>query len=556
MCMTDVARIFTKTNIQIIRVLSGHRLHIREIAQRIKCSPAKVHAAVQMFREHDMISLSKRKNKVVLSLNKRNSLVKKVLAILEPTDDSEEKSSSEDVNRFDMISPLDFRYVRKKETQDLLVPYLSESAFVKYAARVEAALAHVLSQRKICPKKYAVEIERASRQITADEVYQEEDKIKHNIRALANAIRSRVSDEAKPYVHFTTTSYDILETANAARYKDFTNDVLIPQLIALEKTLVDKALNERNLVQVGRTHGQHASPVTFGYMLSCYVSRLGRRIVEIKKAGNNLRGKISGAVGSYNASSLFVSDVENFERDVLKRMGLKPSPTSTQVVEAEYMVDYLNAIISCFGVLADLADDMRHLQRSEINEIGEHFDAKQVGSSTMPQKRNPINFENVKSVWKVFMPQMTTMYMDQLSEHQRDLTNSASMRFVAELLGAFYVSVERMARTINRLVVDSENVSKNFEMNRGMIIAEPLYLLLASYGHADAHEVVRELTIESQKTRKSLMSLAKQHKDVKKYLAKFTEKQRAILDDPKKYIGVSSAKAKKICEFWKKELRI
>ena len=199
---------------------------------------------------------------------------------------------------------------------------------------------------------------------------------------------------------------------------------------------------------------------------------------------------------------------------------------------------------------------MRHLQRNEIAEVGEFFEAKQVGSSTMPQKRNPINFENVKSMWKEFMPRMITMYMDQISEHQRDLTNSASMRFIPEILAGFYVSVIRLNRVMSDLVVDKENMQKNFNMNKDMIIAEPLYILLAANGHPDAHEYVREMTLKAQLTKKSLFSLVNNDKTIKPYLKKFNKKQLEIIENPERYSGIASKKTEIICDYWKKELKI
>jgi len=342
------------------------------------------------------------------------------------------------INIFDTISPLDFRYYGRNEIifQNLR-PYLTENAMIKYMAKVESALTKTLAKHGICNYKISDEIEKASKNITSEEVYIEEDKLKHNVRALVNCIRNKVSDQAKPFVHFTATSHDIISTADALRLKNFTNDVLVPELINFEKTLIDLSFREKDTIQIGRTHGQHAVPITFGFGIAQYVSRFGNSILKIRKTGNNLRGKIAGAVGSYNASSLFFNNPEKFEEQVLSELNLKPSPISTQIPEAEFVVDYVNSIVESFGILANLSDDMRNLQRSEIGEVGEIFTTKQVGSSTMPQKRNPINFENVKSLWKEFMPRMTTVYMDQISEHQRDLTNSASSRFIPEILTAF-----------------------------------------------------------------------------------------------------------------------
>ena len=174
----------------------------------------------------------------------------------------------------------------------------------------------------------------------------------------------------------------------------------------------------------------------------------------------------------------------------------------------------------------------------------------------MPQKRNPINFENVKSMWKEFMPRMMTIYMDQVSEHQRDLTNSASMRFIPEILAGFYVSVLRLNRVMSELAVDKENMKKNFDMNKNMIVAEPLYILLAANGHPDAHEYVREMTLKSQLSKIPLISLVKKDKSIKQYLKKFNKKQLEILNNPEKYVGIAAEKTEMICNYWKKELKV
>jgi len=278
--------------------------------------------------------------------------------------------------------------------------------------------------------------------------------------------------------------------------------------------------------------------------------------LKIRRAANNLRGKMAGAVGAYNASSLFFEEPVKFEEQVMNELGLKASPISTQIVEPEFLVSYQNSIVSAFGVIADLADDMRHLQRNEIGEVGEYFEAKQVGSSTMPQKRNPINFENVKSMWKAIMPRMMTAYMDQLSEHQRDLTNSASMRFIPEILAGFYVSIVRLEKIMSNLVVDKANMQRNFNLNKQMIAAEPLYILLAAQGHPDAHEYAREMTLKSQVEKTPLIELVKKDRSIQPYLKKLNKRQIEILYNPENYIGIASKKTEMVCGQWKKEFGV
>jgi len=457
---------------------------------------------------------------------------------------------------FDNISPLDYRYYARDKNFELLKGFLSENARVKYQAKVEAALAKVLAKKGICSKKIAEEIEKASLLVKAEEVYVEEDKIKHDVRALANCIRAKVSDEAKPFVHFSATSYDIVDTASALRFKEATEQALLPALLELEQTLMAIALREKETLQIGRTHGQHAEPITFGFAVAGFVSRLGSRIKTIENAKNNLSGKFSGAVGAYNASSLLFENPIDFEKEIMQELGLKQSVSSTQIVEPEPLVDYMHAVISCFGVLANFSDDMRNLQRSEIAEVGEEFEAKQVGSSTMPQKRNPINFENVKSFWKQFMPRMNTVYLDQISEHQRDLTNSASQRFLPELIAALILSAKRLEKVVAKMAVDKKNMQENFNKSKGLLIAEPLYILLAFHGHSDAHEEVRKLTLKSQAEKKPLQEIFMQEESLKPFLKKFSKKQLEILENPEKYTGFAEKKTVQIVEHWKKELRL
>ncbi len=459
------------------------------------------------------------------------------------------------INLFDCISPLDFRYYGPvQRIFEKLAPYLSERARVTYELRVEIALAKVLARRGVCSEEVAEEIETASHQVTAEEVAQEEERIKHNVRALVNVLQSKVSPKARPFVHFTTTSFDIIDTATAARMRDCVLNVIVPECLKLEQLLINIASREKDSLQMGRTHGQHAVPITFGFAIAEYVARLGDRIEAIRNAAQRLPGKISGAVGAYNASSLFFDDPEQFEREVLAELGLEPATHSTQIVEPEGMCDLMHAVVSAFGVLANFADDIRHLQRSEIAEVGEVFEKEQVGSSTMPHKRNPWNLEHVKSMYKAIMPRMMTVYLDQISEHQRDLTNSASQRFLPEIIAGFACSVDRLITICERLVIDEKAMKRNFEQSAAMVVAEPAYILLAAYGHPDAYEAMRLITINAQTTGKSVYSLMEKNKDLRPYLDKFTPEQRKVLADATKYTGIASHKAQRVCEIWKEKL--
>lgn len=452
---------------------------------------------------------------------------------------------------FALFSPSDFRY-----NVEALAPFLNEEAYVRYKARVEAALAGQLAKEGICTEKVAKEIKKACSTVNAKEVYAEEKRIKHDIRALANVIRDRVSSKAKPFVHLSATSYDIVDTANSLRFKEAIERVILPDLVRLETSLIKISIKYAKSVQVGRTHGQHAEPITFGFFLSYYVSRLGQRILKLKKATSELVGKFAGAVGVYGPISLLIDNPEGFERELLASLGLHPSEVSTQIIQPEPITDLIHFLVSALGVLANFARDMRHLQRTEIDEVAEGFSSNQVGSSTMPQKRNPISFENVESLWKKFMPQMVTVYLDQVSEHQRDLTNSSSQRYLPELIMMFDYCVRRLTSTIwdaqvnvPRLSIDESKMRRNIQMSLDQMAAEPLYVLLASAGHDDAHEFVRKNVQRSIEFRKPFRKTIFEDSEFKKYRSKIGERIKYV-ENPEIYIGLAAKKTIKVAKSW------
>lgn len=449
---------------------------------------------------------------------------------------------------YDNISPIDYRYWDKD-----VAHYLSENGFTRYKLLVELALVRTLHRRRICGDSVLRQVEKACSSVRTLEIYEEERATKHDIRALVNRIRARVSQKSKPFVHMVATSYDIVDTANAARFKDVTQKVLIPTLIALQKNLINLVIREAETLQIGRTHGQHAVPITFGFALAEYISRIGESIKALKALSEELVGKFSGAVGAYNASSLFVSDPEAFEAEILAEMGLKPAEHSTQIAPPEAMTRLLCEITIASGIMANLADDMRHLQRTEISEVYEPFEKTQVGSSTMAQKKNPINLENCKSMWKIIMPRIITVFLDQISEHQRDLTNSASSRTYGETVAYTVAVAKRLSGVIKDLEVDHENISRNFDLQKGLVVAEPAYLILAALGHPDAHEKIRVLSMQARKEHKPLERVMSADEELTRYIIAMSPGQKEILNNPRLYVGISASKAVAVATRWQSE---
>ncbi|MDR0583310.1 MAG: adenylosuccinate lyase [Treponema sp.] len=468
-------------------------------------------------------------------------------------------------NIFRSISPIDHRYsISEKDVFEALVPWLSEEASVTACVKAEIALvgAHLAVRGRLDAAAKAA-LEKAAGQVLPEEVYAEEEKTRHNIRALVNVLKRKVPAEFAPLVHLGATSADILDTALSWRMAGVVREAALPLLKRLERLLCDFAGREAETPQVGRTHGQHAVPITLGFAIAEYVSRLGKSILEIEKRAKELKGKLAGAAGAYNALSMIARDPEELERLYLAELGLEPSEHSTQLVEPEYLLRLLLECNVAFGIIANLADDLRNLQRSEIGELREGFAGDQVGSSTMPQKRNPWNSEHVKSLWKAFMPRVTTFFMDQISEHQRDLSNSASQRFIADYVAGFCLAVSRMAGVIESLSADRERLLANLRGGGipGGVLAEPAYILLAESGVSGAHEVIRKITLKAEKEHLSFAeALAGEPEVLGRISGKMAElglaasPQEALsfFEKPERYSGLAAKKAKSLAQKYKK----
>lgn len=458
-------------------------------------------------------------------------------------------TSTADPN-YSSIDPLDGRYYDPE-----IAMYLSERSRIAYQAYVEAALAYALAENGVCSPAVAQEIKAATQKVTAEAVAAEEKITKHDIKALVNTIKAELSEAAQPYVHFGATSYDIVATALSLQLRATTTELVIPRLIVLEKTLLRLTKDYAETIQIGRTHGQHAVPITFGFAMAEYVSRLGESILALRELCNNLSGKFSGAVGAYNALSLFVDNPQLFEKTVLGYLDIEPAPFSTQIIPAENYVRLIDELAITSGIMANLSHDMRHLQRSEIAEVREHFEAGQTGSSTMAHKRNPWNFENVISMSKQVTAQVINANLNIVSEHQRDLTDSASARFYGVVLASVASMAGRLDKVMSRLEVDPNNMLRNLYMSDGAIAAEPLYLLLEKYGHTKAHEASKALAHVALEAKKSLYEVAAADDSIAEYFNKFIDIEKQILKEPEKhYTGLATQKAQEIYSHWHKLL--
>jgi adenylosuccinate lyase len=451
-----------------------------------------------------------------------------------------------DAPNYNAVDPLDGRYFDAE-----IATYLSERSRIAYQAYTEAALAHALADYKICSSEIAGQIEAACLTVKAEAVAEEEKTTKHDVKALVNCIKADLPETAQPYVHFGATSYDIVATALSLQLRNAIQSLVLPRLVGLEKTLLELTKKYAQTVQIGRTHGQHAVPITFGFSMAGYVSRLGENMLALKELSSMLRGKFSGAVGAYNALSLFVDDPMAFETSVLGYLSLEPASYSTQIIPAEAYVRLIDELAVTAGIMANLGHDMRHLQRSEIAEVREAFEPGQTGSSTMAHKRNPWNFENVISMAKQVTAQLINANLNLPSEHQRDLTDSASARFYGVTLASIASMAKRLNSVMSRLEVDEDNMVQNLAISGGAIAAEPFYLLLEKYGHTTGHEVSKALSHQALESGQSLYVVASQDESISSYFSKFSENEKQIIKEPEKYYtGLASKKAMMVYEQW------
>lgn len=440
--------------------------------------------------------------------------------------------------RLNSIDPLDGRYYDPE-----IARYLSERARVLTQAHIEAALAYGLAEFRVCSVEVAQQIDAASRKLCVEQVAEEEKTTRHDVKAIVNTIKKELPETAQPYVHFGATSYDIVSTAMSLQLRRAVQELVLPRLENVRQTLAELAERYADTVQIGRTHGQHAVPITFGYMLSTYVHRLGDSMQHLQTLAGELKGKFSGATGTYNALSVFVDDPLAFEKTVLGYVGLEPTPAATQIVPAEGYIRLLDELAIAAGVMANLSHDMRNLQRSEIGEVRERFEPGQTGSSTMAHKRNPWNFENVIGMWKQVTAQVVNANLNISSEHQRDLTDSSSARFYTTSFALVASMAKRLHEVMSKIEVDPEAMQRNLYLTKGAIAAEPLYLLLEKYGHTTAHEAAKALAHEAMAQNVPLYQVASQAKSIADYWAKFTEAERTLIQSPEThYTGLAARK--------------
>tara|TARA_Y100001934_G_scaffold282569_1_gene396923 strand:+ start:2447 stop:3712 length:1266 start_codon:yes stop_codon:yes gene_type:complete len=333
--------------------------------------------------------------------------------------------------------------------------------------------------------------------VTADRVDEIEAETKHDIMALTKAM-AEAAGEAGWCVHLGATSNDIVDSAVALQIKDSIKlqTEVLTQLIS---TLCDIASRERDTVMLGRTHGQAAVPITFGLKVAVWVDEFVRHYERLSELKNRaITGKFMGAVGTGAAQGKDAFELQNL---IMKELGLGVPVATTQVVGRDRYIEWVGWMANVATTVEKVLQEVRNLQRSEIAEVAEAFDTKkQVGSSTMAHKRNPITAENACGLARIVRSMIVPSYENALLWHERDLANSSAERFTLShsmiLLDDILMKTDRVMRNLS---VDAKRMRENIESQNGMVMAEKVMLALVDRGvtRDNAHEILRAASMQA-----------------------------------------------------------
>ncbi|RLI32557.1 adenylosuccinate lyase, partial [Candidatus Bathyarchaeota archaeon] len=391
----------------------------------------------------------------------------------------------------------------------------------------------------------AEEIERKANvaHVSVERVKEIEKRTRHDVMAMVEALTEACEGEAKKYVHLGATSYDIVDTALALQLRSAL-EVLEEDLRELMGVLLDLAEEHRETVCIGRTHGQHALPTTYGMKFALWASDVARhveRLREVKKRA--LVGKMSGAVGTMAS---FGEKGFEIQRLTMKFLGLSPVPIASQVVQRDRHAEVQCLLALIAGTLEKMAKEIRNLQRTEIAEVFEPFARGQVGSSTMPHKRNPHRCERICGLARVVRalvhPALETIAL----EHERDLTNSSVERItIPEGFILTDYMLRQMIGVLRGLEFNYENIRRNLEMTLGLCLTERVMMELVKrgMGRQEAHEKLRRLAQRCWREGRSLKSVLLEDEEVMN-LASEEELDEWL--DPRNYLGTAVEQVERV----------
>ena len=432
------------------------------------------------------------------------------------------------------ILPIDSGRYGTKEMLEIF----SEQKKINYQLEIEGAAAISQSEIGIIPKTVGKKILKAatSGKITAKRIKQLEAKSDHDTAALVESLNEKCTKEVRPWIHYGLTSNDLVDTSNSMQMRD-TLKIIEPKVGKLATILAQRAVKHGKIPAVGRTHGQHASIISFGLKFANWAAEMGKhveRIEEIKK--RILICKTLGVVGT--GSLMGVKSLE-VQKRVAKRLKLYPAEVTTQVVPRERYAEYVFELALIGATLEKIAVEIRNLQRTEIGEVAEQFKKGQMGSSAVPVKRNPIKSERISSLSKMVRSQVAITFENIPLWHERDLSNSANERFVIPIVSILVDEMlESMTKIILNLMVNEKRIVENLYITKGQIFAEFVLEALIKKGvprFVAYKDVQRVAFLANDKNMQYIDAIKKD----KAFSSKLTDKEIDSIFLPEKHLGAS-----------------
>lgn len=341
-----------------------------------------------------------------------------------------------------------------------------------------------------------------------------EEETRHDLVAFTRAVSESLGDEKK-WVHYGLTSTDVVDTANGLRLKQ-ANKILRDGILRIIDVLGKRAREHKYTVMMGRTHGVHAEPTTFGLKCALWYAEMNRNLERFDHAADGVEfGKLSGAVGTF---ANIPTEVETITCEIL---GLKPAPISTQTLQRDRHAHYMSVLALVGSTLEKIAVEIRHLQRTEVREAEEFFRKGQKGSSAMPHKRNPISSENITGCARVLRGYMVSAFENIPLWHERDISHSSVERIIlpdATILLDYMLS--RFANVIENLVVYPENMIANMNRTHGLVFSQRLMLMMIDKGvsREKAYDAVQPLAMEAWEEQKEFRPLVEANAFIKENL--------------------------------------
>ena len=434
----------------------------------------------------------------------------------------------------DSVCPLDFRYGREE-----LKEIFREKRRLQFLLDVESALARAHAKVGDIPQSAADEISKkaSTKYVKISRVNEIEAETKHDIMAITRALGEVCEGDSSKYIHLGATSYDIVDTANALQFSKAL-DFIQSGLKELRRILVDLAKKNKNTIMLGRTHGQHTIPITFGLKMAAFAMEVERHLERMHECKSRLLvGKLSGAVGTGAALG---KNALKLQELVLKDLKIGVEDVSTQIVARDRYNELISVLCNISTTIEKFGTEIRNLQRDEIGEAAESFEVKkQVGSSTMPHKRNPITSEQICGLARVVRSFINPTFENSIQWHERDLCNSSSERFILShsLILTDWI-IFQTCNVFKNLKVFPDRMLKNMEISKGLPMAESLMTKLISrgMGRGEAHELMRNISIKALNQDKELKEVFLKEN---KKLRILTSKEVEDALNPKNYLGVS-----------------